>query len=417
MTSRRISVLYSFLGMAIMLTLPLYSYAQQPSGKEAGLEWSQDKGKTWIQLDEPIPEGEKDKKWPWLPAEKFPFKAPYTGDELAWFTNHSGQVFSHYCDTAFLSMRLNKRGHLIQRAVTQKFTQPYNWNALLDYEKCKVGEIINYQLQVYFEPPEKRGSGLLSKRYQQTFQQRKTPDIWIYVPSLRRNRRVGISDREDCIAGSDISYDDLLLRQPWDSTHTIIGTDVIYETANRPLTVDSPDKYPWNPYREDGGVECYVVREVHKDPKYYLTQRIVWYEKTTKMMLRDEQYDRAGDLMRLSETAYLVDMAGGAWFSQEHHDRGLVLRCWHNAWSIQIDHQTYGPFVPEDVWYGRAFSNEVYNPLQLLKEEEWRTKTKVPYLKSAKEFIPRPPLYRDKFPKYRKIVLPEELEKKLEAHK
>ena len=418
MTSKRIGVFCCVLGLAVMLMLPFYCYAQQPSSeKDPRLKWSQDKEKTWIQLDEPIPEGEKNKKWPWLPAEKFPFKAPYTADELPWFIAHDGFCYGNYMDLTFLSLRINKRGHLIQRPAGFRVYQISNCQKVLDLDKVKPGDIYQKMVQIYLEPPEKRGAGFLTLSYQETPEFTKYPDIWFYVPALRRNRRVGITDREDTIAGCDQTWDDAFIHKPWQSTHTIIGTDVLYKVAEMKHAVDSPDKYPWNPYREDGGIECYVVREVHKDPGYYLSQKIIWYEKNTKLMLRDEAHDRKGNLYRITEITYLVDRIGEDYFSPEHHTKGIVARLHHNAWTVDIDHRTWAPFREDEYVYGKPFATDIYNPLQLLKEAFWREVTKVPKLKSPDEFLPRPPLYRGKFPKYRKIVLPGELEKKLEKHK
>jgi len=418
--SRKMKFYFGFwMVLGICLLYPGYGFTEYiPEDTDQRVKWSQDKEKTWIQLEAPIPEGEKNKKWPWLPAEKFPFKAPYTGDEMAWFSNHETQIFSRAYDAAALSIRLNRRGHLIQRAYCQRNKETHNWNELLDLDLLKPGEPFFFQFQIYLDPKEKRGAGFITKKYQETPEFTKYPDIWVYVPALRRNRRVGISDRADCVSGCDITWDDMVTRVPWQSTHTIIGTDVLYEVTGVKQAVDSPDKYTWNPYREDDGMECYVVKEVHSDPNYYLSKRIVWYERTTKLMLRDEQYDRKGDLLRVMEIAYLIDMAGADYFSPEHHAKGIMMRQVHHAWTVDIDHRTYSPFHSDDIWYGRPlFTIGMYNPGQLLKEEEWRARTKIPYLKSARDLLPRPPLYRDKFPKYRKIVLPEELEKKLEKHK
>jgi len=414
MKLRKIISIFGFT-LVFCLIFPIYCNPQWfPYEKEPRLKWSQDKEKTWIELDEPIPEGPKHKKWPWLPGEKFPFKPPYTGDELAWFINRDGQVFARYIDTAFLSMRLNKRGHLIQRCACQRYMQANNWQESMDYEKVKAGQVYNLQLHMYLDPPEKRCFAILTKKYQENPEVTKYPDIWIYSPSLRRNRRVGISDRADCVAGSDFTWDDQIIRWPWESTHTIIGTDVLYESAGKKVGVDAADKYPWNPYRDDGGMECYVVKEVHENPKYYLSQRIIWYERTTKLMLRDEQYDRKGNLLRVLETGYLVEFGEAReWFSPEHHRRGGIVRSDHNAWTVDIDHRTWAPFNPDDIYFAEPFPENIFNPSQLFKEEQWRERASVALLKSPKEFIPRPPLYREKFPKYRKFELPEEVAKKI----
>jgi hypothetical protein len=61
-------------------------------------------------------------------------------------------------------------------------------------------------------PFDARGIMLLSYRYKATDlprTQAKNDDTWVYVPSLRRVRRISTAQRTDAVAGTDFTFDDL----------------------------------------------------------------------------------------------------------------------------------------------------------------------------------------------------------------
>ena len=61
-------------------------------------------------------------------------------------------------------------------------------------------------------PFDARGIALLSYRYKSTDKPRseaKNDDTWVYVPTLRRVRRLSAAQRTDAVAGTDFTFDDL----------------------------------------------------------------------------------------------------------------------------------------------------------------------------------------------------------------
>jgi hypothetical protein len=62
------------------------------------------------------------------------------------------------------------------------------------------------------EPFEARGIALLTYRYKASFKpadQAKNDDTWVYVPTLRRVRRISTAQRTDAVSGTDFTLDDL----------------------------------------------------------------------------------------------------------------------------------------------------------------------------------------------------------------
>ena len=61
-------------------------------------------------------------------------------------------------------------------------------------------------------PFDARGIMLMSYRYKSTDKPRdeaKNDDTWVYVPTLRRVRRISTAQRTDAISGTDFTFDDL----------------------------------------------------------------------------------------------------------------------------------------------------------------------------------------------------------------
>jgi len=57
----------------------------------------------------------------------------------------------------------------------------------------------------------------------------KSDDQWIYLPALKKVKRISSDSKGDYFMGSDFTYDDLGDRHPLDDTHTILREEAIKE--------------------------------------------------------------------------------------------------------------------------------------------------------------------------------------------
>ena len=102
----------------------------------------------------------------------------------------------------------------------------------------------------------------------------KSDDQWIYLPALKKVKRISSDSKSDYFMGSDFTYDDLGDRKPSEDTHTIL----------REETVD--------------GKDCYVVQSVPKDEDYMYSKTITWIVKDQWVGVKKEFYDEDGDLLK-----------------------------------------------------------------------------------------------------------------------
>lgn len=108
-----------------------------------------------------------------------------------------------------------------------------------------------------------------------SYDDRSNDDQWIYLPSLRRVRRISSDDKSDRFMGSDFTYDDLGDRHPDDDNHKLLREETIE------------------------GKDCYVVGSTPVDPDYMYSKTITWIEKDTFIGVQKEFYDENGELLKI----------------------------------------------------------------------------------------------------------------------
>ncbi len=108
-----------------------------------------------------------------------------------------------------------------------------------------------------------------------TYDSNKADDQWIYLPALKKTKRISSDSKSDYFMGSDFTYDDLGDRKLDADNHKLLKT----ETVN--------------------GVSCYVVESKSKDEDYMYSKTITWINKSNFVGVKKEFYDEDGDLLKI----------------------------------------------------------------------------------------------------------------------
>jgi len=120
-------------------------------------------------------------------------------------------------------------------------------------------------------PPDAKGAGFM--RWAYTPDQEKAAEQWIYLPTLRKIRRVSVRDLSDSFLGSDLTYGDISYRSLDADVHKIIRID-----------------------KDKDGREYYVVVSTPKESNPQYSKRISWYSKAKDMKecvkIRVDYFDR-----------------------------------------------------------------------------------------------------------------------------
>ncbi len=174
---------------------------------------------------------------------------------------------------------------------------PYGW---FDKRAERNGEFYAFAY-TNFEPRAKRGLGVLNYHYDDP---NKMDALMVYVPSLRRIRKMSATDTQD--PQGDLTYDDSdMLAQKITPKKYPYKFDIIAEReyllpstyGHCPVWVDSKN------YHAIRGVEfqrrpCYVLQMTQLDRNYIYGKRVFYVDKETSIALLAAYYDQKGRLYR-----------------------------------------------------------------------------------------------------------------------
>ena len=133
-------------------------------------------------------------------------------------------------------------------------------------------------------PTQVKGLAVLSWTYEDP---RKEQDTWLWVPSLKKVRKISASEDDDAFMGSDFTVQEVSTRQFEDETYSLIG-EKDFEGYTFEHTGQVKNK----------GTPCFVIECTPTKPHWYYDKRIVWVDKETGGNIFDEYYDRNGKLFK-----------------------------------------------------------------------------------------------------------------------
>lgn len=159
----------------------------------------------------------------------------------------------------------------------------------ITHNGIKPGEIEYKELYVTLAPPETRGSSFMGIFYLNSDSQYKEKAEWRYSVGLRKVSRLNPVPRQDNFGTMITTRDDDESRDPWEENHKILGEDHLQ------------------------GNNCLVIESVYKDPKYYLSKRVIWVERNNFLDIHEEQFDRKGELFKIFYKDWYQVEPGGFW--------------------------------------------------------------------------------------------------------
>jgi uncharacterized protein len=135
------------------------------------------------------------------------------------------------------------------------------------------GTTDNRRLVTFLSPADVRGTKTLLIEHSAA-----DDDMWIYLPAMKKVRRLVASNKKDSFVGTDFSYGDVIGHKVEEWDHKVVRQEQV------------------------DGKECYVVEstpkrsEVADDTGY--SKRISWIDKVSFVAVRGESYDQNGELLK-----------------------------------------------------------------------------------------------------------------------
>jgi hypothetical protein len=122
-------------------------------------------------------------------------------------------------------------------------------------------------VMIFLEPADVKGTMYLSWEYENPARE---DDKWLYMPAVRKDRRISGASRNEYFMGSDFTYDDMGRRHPEKDEQRLLGEETVRGLAC------------WK-------VECFPV-----DPSETYTRRVAWVSRESYLVVRAEYYNRDG---------------------------------------------------------------------------------------------------------------------------
>lgn len=139
------------------------------------------------------------------------------------------------------------------------------------FQFIKNDEKVEKKIMFFLSPADVRNTSFMNWSYTDG----RADDQWIYLPALRRVRRISSDSKSDYFMGSDFTYDDLGDRHPSQDNHKLLREESI------------------------DGKACYVVESTPKESGNMYSKTITWVMKDNFLGLKREFYDDRGRLLKV----------------------------------------------------------------------------------------------------------------------
>jgi outer membrane lipoprotein-sorting protein len=149
-------------------------------------------------------------------------------------------------------------------------------------------------------------------------------DKWIFLPNLKRVRRIAVSEGSGSFMGTDMSYDDIA------SANRNVSLDT--HTLLREETVD--------------GQPMFVIESVPKDKNYQYSKMIQWIGKTDEITYKIELYNTRGALHKVHEVLTVKTI--------QNYETPVVTRMTTvtagTSTTINVDNLKYDDPIPDGIF-------------------------------------------------------------------
>ncbi|NOX88359.1 MAG: outer membrane lipoprotein-sorting protein [Calditrichaeota bacterium] len=139
----------------------------------------------------------------------------------------------------------------------------------------------------FLAPADVRGTGLLTVE-----QSDRDDDQWLYLPALKKVRRISASDQSDNFMGTDFAFEDLRSEELDKYHYTLLGKEI----------VDSN--------------ECYVIEAAPSDPQEKkdsgYSKRILWIRADNFVTVRIKFFDKKEELLKIFKSSDIREIGNSA---------------------------------------------------------------------------------------------------------
>ena len=155
----------------------------------------------------------------------------------------------------------------------------------------------------------------------------KDDDIWIYLPALKKVRRLVSSNKKDSFVGTDFTYEDVIGQKVEEWNHRLVKEEKCKSDGPAPpdrargggASEDQPSVSPHGPPRTNDNQTCYVIESLPKNDAVKSNsgygKRTTWIRKDNFVMIKGEILDQSLQPLKTFNftDVQLVDPAREKW--------------------------------------------------------------------------------------------------------
>ncbi len=381
-------------------------------------------------LFDPDTSAPRDPALSYLPAERYPYTAPYTAEEMGYRASEFVHISRWHHSLIDVFGVITSSGYINQGAGVS-YTMQTTGPGLEGYiSGVAAGQVYARWLIYSTFPPENEAEQQLWTPYRTDAENRTKMDFFVYSPQMRRVRRQPQPRRDQRFPDNAQTFDDVIGRDPWEFDWSLLGTDVVHRTIRYPTTRptvvlnsatngfverNTADLKPmgddYTHYRADGGVDCWVVKAEARQnllPDYNEKTLILWLDKQHFYPLRMEKYDRSGKLIMIEVRNAVLENPAREGFGYSAHTTLY--------WDIEHDIMSYSLHDGHRVHEWTAEEQAMIFTPEFMRRQWLYEPIKTQMLVTdPTQFFLRPELYRDRFPEIRRIELSPALAQRYEA--
>ncbi len=189
------------------------------------------------------------------------------------YAQPSGQSIIHKMDQRLKPVDIEMDFKMTLRSSSKKNNRKSHFRLMKQMEKrYQDGKFKSKLLLRFIEPKEVKGSSLLNWDWVG----KKNDDQWLYIPKLRKVKRIRPSDKSRNFQGSEFTYGDFMERDLDLDSYELITQDYF------------------------SGNECYVVKATPNDKSSY-QPRIFWIDKTHYLIRKIEFFNSDNEKVKILE--------------------------------------------------------------------------------------------------------------------
>lgn len=167
-------------------------------------------------------------------------------------------------------------------------------------------------LVIFDSPGDVRGTGFLSHT-----KKAGSDDQWLYLPALKRVKRIASSNKAGPFMGSEFAYED--------------------------ISSQEVEKYTYNFLRDEtvDGMAMHVVERDPVDPKSGYSRQVVWMDQAELRVWKVEYYDRKNSLLKTLNQSGFQEYGDGFWrpdlMHMVNHQTGKETELRYTNWEFGVD--------------------------------------------------------------------------------